>query len=42
MLPTHPYPREDRMDMHKNAPLTPRGREEPVRWGLVEKQPTGS
>ena len=38
MLLTHPFPREDRMDVHKNAPLTPRGREELVRRVLVDKQ----
>ncbi len=27
------------MDMHKNGPLTPRGREELVRRILVERQP---
>ena len=29
------------MDMHRNAPLTPRGREELVRRILVERQPPG-
>ena len=38
MLSKHLFPRKDRMDMHKNAPLTPRGREELVRRVLVERQ----
>ena len=35
MLPTHPFPRRDRMDIHKNARLTPLGRERLVR--LIER-----
>ena len=38
MLLTHPFPRESRMDIHKNAPLTPLSRAELVRRVLEERQ----
>ena len=38
MLLTHPFPRESRMDIHKNAPLTPLSRAELVRRVLEQRQ----